>query len=78
VTGANAGLGLATAEVLAERRATVVLACRDLVKAERAADRIRNKVGRADLHVVRLDLASLASIREAADELRSNYPAWTC
>jgi NAD(P)-dependent dehydrogenase (short-subunit alcohol dehydrogenase family) len=74
VTGANAGLGLATAEVLAERRATVVLACRDLVKAERAADRIRNKVGRADLHVVRLDLASLASIREAADELRSNYP----
>jgi NAD(P)-dependent dehydrogenase (short-subunit alcohol dehydrogenase family) len=74
VTGANAGLGLATAKVLAERRATVVLACRDLVKAERAADWIRSKVGRADLHVVRLDLASLASIREAADELRSNYP----
>jgi NAD(P)-dependent dehydrogenase (short-subunit alcohol dehydrogenase family) len=74
VTGANAGLGLATAKVLAERGATVVLGCRDVVKAERAADRIRSKVGRADLHVVRLDLASLASIREAADELRSNYP----
>jgi NAD(P)-dependent dehydrogenase (short-subunit alcohol dehydrogenase family) len=60
--------------LLAERGATVVLACRDVVKAERAADRIRSKVGRADLHVVRLDLASLASIREAAYELRSNYP----
>jgi NAD(P)-dependent dehydrogenase (short-subunit alcohol dehydrogenase family) len=74
VTGANAGLGLATAKVLAERGATVVLACRDVVKAERAADRLRSEVGGADLHVVHLDLASLASVREAADELRSDYP----
>jgi NAD(P)-dependent dehydrogenase (short-subunit alcohol dehydrogenase family) len=74
VTGANAGLGLATARVLAERGAMVVLACRDVVKAERAADRIRSEVAGADLDVVHLDLASLASIREAADKLRSNYP----
>jgi NAD(P)-dependent dehydrogenase (short-subunit alcohol dehydrogenase family) len=74
VTGANAGLGLATARVLAERGAMVVLACRDVVKAERAADRIRREVGGADLDVVHLDLASLASVREAADKLRSNYP----
>jgi NAD(P)-dependent dehydrogenase (short-subunit alcohol dehydrogenase family) len=74
VTGANAGLGLATARVLAERRAMVVLACRDVVNAERAADRIRSEVGGADLDVVHLDLASLASVREAADMLRSNYP----
>jgi NAD(P)-dependent dehydrogenase (short-subunit alcohol dehydrogenase family) len=52
----------------------VVLACRYVVKAERAADRIRNEVGGADLDVVHLDLASLASVREAADKLRSNYP----
>jgi NAD(P)-dependent dehydrogenase (short-subunit alcohol dehydrogenase family) len=74
VTGANAGLGLATARVLAGRGAKVVLACRDVVKAERAADRISSEVGQANLHVVRLDLASLASVREAADELRSDYP----
>jgi NAD(P)-dependent dehydrogenase (short-subunit alcohol dehydrogenase family) len=74
VTGANAGLGLATARVLAERGAMVVLACRDVVKAERAADRIRSEVAGADLDVVHLDLASLASVREAADKLRSNYP----
>lgn len=74
MTGANAGLGLATARVLAERRAMVVLACRDVVNAERAADRIRSEVGGADLDVVHLDLASLASVREAADMLRSNYP----
>lgn len=74
VTGANVGLGLATARVLAGRGATVVLACRDIVKAERAADRIRTEVERANLQVVRLDLASLASVRGAADELRSDYP----
>ena len=74
VTGANAGLGLATARVLAARGATVVLACRDIVKAERAAGRIRTEAGRANVHVVRLDLSSLASVREAADELGSDYP----
>jgi NAD(P)-dependent dehydrogenase (short-subunit alcohol dehydrogenase family) len=74
VTGANAGLGLATARVLAERGATIVLACRDLAKAERAAEQIRSEIVRASVRVVRLDLASLASVREAADELRSDYP----
>ena len=74
MTGGNAGLGLATARVLAERGATVVLACRDVVKAARAADGIRSEVSGADLQVVRLDFASLASVREAADELRSDYP----
>jgi NAD(P)-dependent dehydrogenase (short-subunit alcohol dehydrogenase family) len=74
VTGANAGLGLATAGVLAARGATVVLACRDIVKAERGADQIRTEAGRANVHVVRLDLSSLASVREAADEVRSGHP----
>jgi NAD(P)-dependent dehydrogenase (short-subunit alcohol dehydrogenase family) len=74
VTGASAGLGLETAMVLAARGATVVLACRDLAKAERAADRIRAAAGQASVRVVRLDLASLASVRQAANEIRSTYP----
>jgi NAD(P)-dependent dehydrogenase (short-subunit alcohol dehydrogenase family) len=74
VTGADAGLGLATARALAERGATVALACRDLPKAERAVERIRSDVGHANLQLVHLDLASLASVRKAAGELRSNYP----
>ena len=71
VTGASSGLGLETARVLAARGATVVLACRDTGKAGRAADQIRAQAGRADVRVVRLDLASLASVRETAGEIRA-------
>ena len=74
VTGASSGLGLETARVLASRGATVVLACRNLEKAERAAERIKRQDRRADVRIVRLDLASLASVRECAGEIRSAYP----
>jgi NAD(P)-dependent dehydrogenase (short-subunit alcohol dehydrogenase family) len=73
VTGANSGIGFETAKVLAERAARVVLACRDIGKAKAAAQRIRTAVPNGDLAVLRLDLASLASIREAADEFHGMY-----
>ena len=75
VTGANTGLGFETARQLARRGATVVLACRDLAKARAAADRIRDETGSATLHTIRLDLASLASVHEASDQLRADHPA---
>jgi NAD(P)-dependent dehydrogenase (short-subunit alcohol dehydrogenase family) len=74
VTGASGGLGLETARVLAGRGATVVLACRDLGKAEQAAELIRDQAGRASALVVHLDLASLASVRQAADDIRAACP----
>jgi NAD(P)-dependent dehydrogenase (short-subunit alcohol dehydrogenase family) len=72
VTGASGGLGLETASVLAQRGATVVLACRDMDKARRAADRIRAEADPASVRLIRLDLACMASVREAADEIRSS------
>jgi NAD(P)-dependent dehydrogenase (short-subunit alcohol dehydrogenase family) len=71
VTGASAGIGLETARVLAGRGARVVLACRNPRKAKEAADGIGGATPHADVGVVHLDLASLASVREAAGELRS-------
>ncbi|NQX16494.1 oxidoreductase [Rathayibacter sp. VKM Ac-2857] len=62
VTGANSGLGEATARALAEHGARVVLACRTVEKGERAAE----KMG-GDVVVRRLDLADLASVREFAE-----------
>jgi NAD(P)-dependent dehydrogenase (short-subunit alcohol dehydrogenase family) len=73
VTGANSGIGLQTAEALAARGARVVLACRQLRKAEDAAAQIGAACPNAKVGTVRLDLASLGSVREAADELRSRY-----
>ena len=75
VSGASGGLGFETAEVLAGRGAAVVLACRDLGKAERAADRIRSTAAGATVLVVHLDLASLASVREAAGQIRAACPS---
>ena len=70
VTGANSGLGLQTAMVLAGRGATVLLACRDPHRGQAALARVRS-AARADATLVQLDLADLGSVRKAADEVRA-------
>jgi NAD(P)-dependent dehydrogenase (short-subunit alcohol dehydrogenase family) len=67
VTGANSGIGLDAARVLARAGAHVVLACRDAAKGETAAASIRSEVSGADLELASLDLASLQSVHEFAD-----------
>jgi NAD(P)-dependent dehydrogenase (short-subunit alcohol dehydrogenase family) len=67
VTGANSGIGYVTARELARRGARVVLACRDPGRGHAALARLRHEVPDADLELRRLDLGSLAAIREFAD-----------
>ena len=71
VTGANAGIGFEVARILAARGAAVVLACRDAARAEAAMARIADDVPGADLSFVRLDLADLDQVREAAAVVRA-------
>lgn len=61
VTGANSGVGLATATAFAQAGAHVVLAVRDTAKGQEAA----RAVGGSN-EVRRLDLADLASVRDFA------------
>src|SRR6185437_1789752 len=74
VTGANTGLGYHTAAALALRGARVVLAVRNLQKGTEAQSRIVACHANADVALQELDLASLDSVRAAADALRSAYP----
>jgi NAD(P)-dependent dehydrogenase (short-subunit alcohol dehydrogenase family) len=67
VTGANTGIGFAAAQVLAQRGARVLLACRSPDKARDAMARIRERTPEADLAFVPLDQADLASVRDAAE-----------
>ena len=69
VTGANSGLGLATARELARAGATVVLACRSAEKGQDAARRIGGAVPDARVEPAVLDLANLDSVREFAQRI---------
>ena len=71
VTGVSAGLGVETARALAAHSADVVGAARDLGKAQRATSEINEAAAEtgATLELVELDLASLKSVRTAADKL---------
>jgi NAD(P)-dependent dehydrogenase (short-subunit alcohol dehydrogenase family) len=75
VTGANGGLGLETARALAGAGAHVVMAARDLKKAAVAEADIRSTHAAAALEVVELDLASLASVRAAAERILAAHPS---
>lgn len=74
VTGSNTGLGYDNARALAARGAKVVMAVRDTGKGESAAARIRQLTPGADVSVQKLDLGSLASVREAAAEIAAAHP----
>lgn len=73
VTGANSGLGLATARALARRGGHVILAVRDEEKGRRAAAGITADRPGASLEVRRLDLADLDSVRAFSDALHTDH-----
>ncbi|CAA6662681.1 unnamed protein product [Spirodela intermedia] len=69
ITGASSGLGLATAKALAETgKWHVIMACRDFLKAERAAKSVG--MNKENYSVIHLDLASLDSVRQFTDNFR--------
>jgi NAD(P)-dependent dehydrogenase (short-subunit alcohol dehydrogenase family) len=66
VTGANSGLGLRTAEALAAKGANVLLGCRDPGRGEAARSAVAALATGPAPELVPLDLADLASVRDAA------------
>ncbi|XP_064455501.1 retinol dehydrogenase 11-like [Ornithodoros turicata] len=68
ITGSNTGIGKATAMELARRNARVILACRNMDKARKAAEEIRQETGKEVLPK-HLDLCSFKSVRKFADDI---------
>lgn len=74
VTGANSGLGRATAVGLARLGATVIMLVRDRQRGERTRDAVLRLLPEADLLVERCDVADLDDVDRCARELAARCP----
>lgn len=73
VTGANTGIGKETAKDLSKRGAKVILACRNLSAAKKAAEEIKHITGNSSIIVVKhLNLASLSSVRSFVRNIKAS------
>ncbi len=73
VTGANSGIGYDTARELAKKYATVIMACRNTAKGDKAAQMVLDVYPQAKVKVMQLDLADLETVRSFAKRFRSGY-----
>ena len=73
VTGANTGLGYETTIMLAKKGAKVIMACRNMSKANAAKANILKEVPKTDLDVLEIDLSSLKSVRSFVKAYQAKY-----
>jgi len=74
VTGANSGIGKATALGLARLGGTVVMACRSATRGEAARQDVVRDSGNSKVYLEIVDLASEDSTRSFAEEFKKKYP----
>jgi len=75
ITGANAGTGYQATKILLSKGAKVVMLNRNEKKSEKAIDDLKKELGaEAKVSFIKLDLAKLSSVREAAEEVISAVP----
>ena len=72
ITGANTGIGFASAEQLVKQGQHVILACRNIQKAQDAQKKLRS-LNQGQVDIVSLDLNSLVSTQKTADEIADRY-----
>jgi NAD(P)-dependent dehydrogenase (short-subunit alcohol dehydrogenase family) len=73
ITGGTSGIGLEAGVALARSGARVVLAGRDPAKTAATVDQVRKRAGSAAVDSVLGDFASLASVRQMAEEVLARY-----
>jgi len=73
ITGANSGIGKATALGLAKMGATVVMVCRNQNRGKAAMDEIKARSGKESVELMIADLASQKSIRQLVKDFKASY-----
>jgi NAD(P)-dependent dehydrogenase (short-subunit alcohol dehydrogenase family) len=73
VTGSNGGLGYETALQLAKKDVEVVLACRNLQKAEEARSKIVKEYPKAQIKSIKIDVSSLREVRAFVTQFQRQY-----
>ncbi|XP_044031515.1 retinol dehydrogenase 12, like isoform X1 [Siniperca chuatsi] len=74
ITGANTGIGKEAAIDLAKRGAKVIMACRDMERAQAALKEVIESSGNENVVCMKLDLADSKSIREFAEAINKGEP----
>ena len=72
ITGGNAGIGFEATKLLASKGAKVIILSRNSKKVEEAIKNIKQLNSHADIDFIKLDLASLESIRNAAEIINNS------
>ncbi|KAJ8011563.1 hypothetical protein DPEC_G00059540 [Dallia pectoralis] len=75
ITGANSGIGKATATAIAKRGGTVHMVCRNKERAEKARDDIVRETGNTEVYVHCLDLSETHKVWEFAESFKMQYPS---
>jgi NAD(P)-dependent dehydrogenase (short-subunit alcohol dehydrogenase family) len=73
VTGANSGIGFSICDVLLFKGAQIVMACRNMQRAEEAKNLLIQRHPNALINVVTYDQSSLASIKSFAQILQNEH-----
>lgn len=73
ITGCNRGIGRSTVLGLAQRGASVIMACRNTKDTSKVADEIKSETGNENITIIELDLTSFTSIKQAVQQINTSY-----